>query len=321
MKDGAEKYITINQDYLLDQEKKIEFDIYVFRERNRKKMPVLLASRDTLVSDVREKIAKKFYGKLYIKEDAARSFEEFLEDSVSDIIADDTIPIEEKSKVIYDCSKNIIKDVFEDPRSGKNTARTKKITNNIIDFILQSENSILNLLNLGSHDYYTFTHCINVSVFAVGLWLMIGKGYEKELRDFAYGCILHDVGKAEISEKILRKPGKLTDAEFEVIMEHPQKGYDLMKDSASPIALDVILHHHEKYSGDGYPHGLQDTEISDYAKIAAIADVYDALTTNRPYSDARGPFHAILLMKEEMVGHFEQEKFIQFIHFLGGKAN
>ena len=321
MKLGVGEYVAINQEYLLDQNKKIDFDIFVVRERNNKKMPVLLANKDTLISEVREKIAKNFYGKLYIRKESVKSFEEFLEDSVSDIITDATIPIEQKSQIIYDCSKNIIKDVFEDPRSGKNIGRTKKITNNIIDFILQNENSVLNLLHLGSHDYYTFTHCVNVSVFAVGLWLMIGKGREQELRDFAFGCILHDVGKAEISEKILRKPGKLNDAEFAVIREHPQKGYDLMKDSAAPLALDVILHHHEKYSGDGYPDGLHDTEISDHAKIAAIADVYDALTTNRPYSDARRPFHAVLLMKEEMVGHFEQEKFIQFINFLGSRIN
>ena len=91
-----------------------------------------------------------------------------------------------------------------------------------------------------------------------------------------------------------------------------------MKDTLPPIALDVILHHHEQYTGKGYPHGLCGDEISSHAKIAAIADVYDALTTNRPYGLARPPFEAIMTMKEKMVGHFEQEKFLEFIRFLGG---
>ena len=91
---------------------------------------------------------------------------------------------------------------------------------------------------------------------------------------------------------------------------------NLMKGEISDVALDVILHHHEKYDGTGYPEKLAGHDISDNAKVAIIADVYDALTTNRPYGDARDPFQAMLLMKEKMVGHFEQEKFISFVKFL-----
>jgi HD-GYP domain-containing protein (c-di-GMP phosphodiesterase class II) len=117
------------------------------------------------------------------------------------------------------------------------------------------------LLQLSSHDYYTFTHCLNVAVFSVGLWQTIYPTRQNCLREFALGCILHDIGKSRIDDAILNKPGKLTDDEFA-------------------------------------------------AKIAAIADVYDALTTKR--SEARDPFKAVLTMKEEMVGHFAQDKFISF---------
>ena len=103
--------------------------------------------------------------------------------------------------------------------------------------------------------------------------------------------------------------------------KHPLYGYKLMIGLIPAIALDVILHHHEKHDGKGYPQGLTGEKTSDYAKIAAIADVYDALTTRRSYAEARDPFKAVLTMKEEMVGHFEQEKFISFIHMLSGKGS
>jgi HD-GYP domain-containing protein (c-di-GMP phosphodiesterase class II) len=158
-----------------------------------------------------------------------------------------------------------------------------------------------------------------VAVFGIGLWRVIVNGRVDELREFALGCLLHDIGKTGISDWILNKPGKLDEQEFDEVKKHPQLGVELMKDSVSDLALDVILHHHERYDGTGYPEGLVGKQISDNAKIASIADVYDALTTNRPYSDARKPFNAVLLMKEQMVGHFEQEKFIKFIYMLSGK--
>ena len=245
----------------------------------------------------------------------------FMEQSLSMLIADQAIPVQEKSKVVYKCAKNVLHDVFEDPRSGENVQRTQDITSNMVDFVLANDGSILSLLNLGTHDYYTFSHCVNVAVFGLGLWIMIDKGNEFDLREFALGCILHDVGKTLTPQKILKKPGRLDNDEFHEIKKHPLHGYELMKDTLPPVALDVILHHHEKYCGTGYPHGLSGDKISNHAKVAAIADVYDALTTNRPYGTARPPFEAVLTMKEEMVGHFEQAKFLEFIRFLGGKTS
>ncbi|MCK5230099.1 MAG: HD domain-containing protein, partial [Desulfobulbaceae bacterium] len=304
------KYIAVNRDHLLVNASGIKFDIYARMTGDEKDRPVLLCGKDTPYDELVEILLKKHFRELYTLNADHAEYWTLLEDSMKKIINDEHISLAEKSSLVYNCATETVKAVFENPRSGKNIKRAQNVTNHIIDLALDNREFISSLLKLGSHDYYTFTHCVNVAVFAIGLFQCIGRGTEDELRDFALGCILHDIGKTNIDNKILNKPGKLTDAEFDQIKKHPGFGVELMKGMVSDIALDVILHHHEQYDGRGYPEGLTGDHISDNAKISAIADVYDALTTNRSYARARSPFDAALLMKEKMVGHFEQEKFI-----------
>lgn len=310
------KYIAVNRDYLLANASGIKFDIYARMTGDEKVRPVLVCGKETPHDELVEILLKKYFREFYIVDADHAEYWILLEDSMKKIIKDEHISLDEKSSLVYNCATETVKAVFEDPRSGENIKRTQNVTNHIIDFALGNRESIPSLLKLGSHDYYTFTHCVNVAVFAIGLFQCIGRGTEDEMRIFGLGCMLHDIGKTDIDEKILNKPGKLTDAEFDQIKKHPVYGVELMKGMVPDVVLDVILHHHEKFDGRGYPEGLAGDQISDNAKISAIADVYDALTTNRSYAMARSPFDAALLMKEKMVGHFEQEKFIEFIHFL-----
>lgn len=312
------KFIRIVTDYLLAEDRPIDFNIYTKPPKSNK--PLLLVAANTKIADIRKILAQKSHGPLFITQESAQKFENFMEQSLDSIIRNTAVPLEQKSSIVHACATNIIRDVFDDPRSGRNISRARTITSNIIDLTLADAQSIRHLLRLGSHDYYTFSHCVNVAVFGVGLWLMIHKGDDTDLLDFALGCILHDVGKTQILDTILNKPGKLDFEEFEIIKKHPGQGHWLMAKHASEITLDVILHHHEQINGKGYPHGLKGDQISNNAKIATIADVYDALTTNRPYGGARRPISALTLMKEEMVGHFEQKRFEEFILFLGGRS-
>jgi HD-GYP domain-containing protein (c-di-GMP phosphodiesterase class II) len=314
----SRKFIRIVSDYLLAEDRTIDFNIYTKPPKSNK--PILLIAANTNIADIKATLARKSHGPLFITQEASKKFENFMEKSLNTIIKNRDIPLEQKSSLVHTCAKNIIRDVFDDPRSGKNISRAKTVTSNIIDLTLDDAQSIRQLLSLGSKDYYTFSHCVNVAVFGIGLWLMIRKGNNTELHDFALGCILHDVGKSQIVDSILNKHGKLDYEEFEIIKKHPGQGHWLMAKHASETTLDVIIHHHEKINGQGYPHGLKGDQISDNAKIATIADVYDALTTNRPYAGARLPISALTLMKEEMVGHFEQKRFEEFILFLGGRS-
>lgn len=294
----------------------LTFDLYSLDLNKGNMEPALLCRRGTSAHKVAQVLADRILDKLLIKRQALQEFYDHMEESLAEIIKNPRLEIKKKSDIMYTCASNVMKDIYNNPRSGENLARTREMSNTIIEFGLTDPASIPTLLSLSSHDYYTFTHCVNVAVFAVGMWQFMDLGRVEELREFALGCLLHDVGKSEIADAILNKPGRLTDEEFETIMTHPAKGYALMKGRVSKVALDVILHHHERYDGTGYPERLKGDQISDNAKVAIIADVYDALTTNRPYGDAREPFDALLLMKDKMVGHFEQEKFIAFIKFL-----
>lgn len=311
--------IRIQKEYLVAEDRVLDFNIYTVRASDN--TPVLLAGKDSGITNLKETLRQKQLGQLFVDKREYKMFQLFMEDSITAMIDDTAIPLQKKSEVIYTCAKDIMMDVFENPRSGENLRRAKNISDNIIRFALSSYESIPSILKLGSRDYYTFSHCVNVAVFFVGLWMMIGKGSEGELRECALGCLLHDVGKSEIDDRILNKPGRLNDTEFAVIQGHPQLGYNLMRGTVPERSLEVILHHHEKVDGRGYPHGLKDEHIADCVKIATIADVYDALTTERPYANARTPFKALMLMKEEMVGHFEHKKFTEFVTFLGGQYN
>jgi len=311
-------YIRINREYLLAEERPIDFNIYTLRAQDR--APILLFGRESN-QDIHEILRRRRLGELYVEKSDYQRFRRYLEDSIPSLIQDDRVPLPKKAEIIYACAKEVMQDVFENPRSGENISRAKGMAEQIIALALNNYEAIPSMLKPGSRDYYTFSHCVNVAVFAIGLWVMINKGDDDDLYGCAVGSILHDVGKSEIDVRILNKPGRLTDTEFEIIKTHPEKGYNLMQGYVPEDALEIILHHHEKADGRGYPHGLTADQIPDCVKIATIADVYDALTTERPYASARSPFKALSLMKDEMVGHFEQKKFIDFINFLGGHFN
>jgi len=142
---------------------------------------------------------------------------------------------------------------------------------------------------------------------------------EAEVREAGMAGLMHDLGKALIPLDVLNKPGKLTDTEFDVIKRHPAEGHRLLLESgtASAVMLDVCLHHHEKVDGTGYPDRLADAQISLFAKMGAVCDVYDAITSNRPYKRGWDPAESIRKMTEWSKGYFDQRVFQAFIKSIG----
>jgi len=146
---------------------------------------------------------------------------------------------------------------------------------------------MINMVDLKGFDEYTFEHSINVTVLAIlmGNYLDYNR---KKLVKIGTGSILHDIGKSMVPDDILNKKGRLTEEEYEIIKDHTRLGYDYIKEkhsSISPVSRIVILSHHERLDGSGYPRGLKSDEIHEFAKIAAIVDVFDALTSDRIYRD------------------------------------
>ena len=177
--------------------------------------------------------------------------------------------------------------------------------------------ALVNLARLKSRDDYSYMHSVAVCALMVSLARRHGLD-EATCRDAGMAGLLHDIGKALMPVEVLNKPGRLTDDEFAVIRTHPQRGHELLVDGqgCSATALDVVLHHHEKIDGSGYPHRLAGEGISLLARMGAICDVYDAITSNRPYKVGWDPAESIARMAS-WKGHFDEPLFASFVQGLG----
>jgi HD-GYP domain-containing protein (c-di-GMP phosphodiesterase class II) len=168
------------------------------------------------------------------------------------------------------------------------------IAEELLDNVLSNKHVLISLVDIKSMDNYTYSHSVNVAVISI----VLGISLNLPKRDLFYLCIgalIHDIGKSFIPKEILQKPGKLTSEEFEIIKSHSKHGYDFLGnffDFSSHIKL-VVLQHHERFDGLGYPNGVDGNRISYLARIVSIADVYDALTSDRPYKRAMCPNDAL----------------------------
>jgi putative nucleotidyltransferase with HDIG domain len=233
----------------------------------------------------------------------------------------DTIPKQMKEKVkamsIRENSKILIKNILDDPRSGEKIKKTKEEVNKMTECILNNPDAIYDMLSLRNYDYYTYTHCVNVSVLSVGLGVAIGLKKD-EIEKLGTGALLHDIGKSAIPPEVLNKQGKLTDTEYSIIKNHVIEGQNLLLQNKEvhPESLPAVVQHHEKLTGKGYPYGISGNQVVLFGRITAIADCYDALTTQRPYKTAFTPFHAISLVAKDS-GDYDAALLKEFVKMLG----
>ncbi|WP_374348497.1 HD-GYP domain-containing protein [Chitinimonas sp.] len=216
--------------------------------------------------------------------------------------------------------KSLVVSMFKEARMGRavNPEGAVELVDEISASVMRNPGAFVSLARLKTADDYTYMHSVAVCALMIALGRQLGMGPE-ELREVGLAGLLHDFGKAYIPEAILNKAGKLTDEEFEIMKEHPRYGHQALLEGqqVGPIVLDVCLHHHEKTNGSGYPQRLADEQISLYAKMAAVCDVYDAITSNRPYKQGWDPGESIRKMAEWADGHFDQRVFHAFVKSLG----
>ena len=254
---------------------------------------------------------------VYIRAQERGRYQHYLEQHLPDVIASPDIPAKRKADLLYSVSSNVVQDCLNDPRSDAIVPRTKRLAESTIDFVLRSDRSVSQLGTLMATDYYTYTHSINVSVFAVALAHKAGVD-RADLADFATGALLHDIGKSEVPKELLVKPGRLSDEEFQAIQQHVVHGERLLNNhrTLSAMAMLPVKQHHEKLDGSGYPRGLEKDQVHLFGRISAIADVFDAMTTNRSYQRAMKPFDALFLMRSKLRQKFDQELLETFIRLL-----
>jgi HD-GYP domain-containing protein (c-di-GMP phosphodiesterase class II) len=299
------------------------FDMYMKRKGPAGEDRYVLYRKRSIpfTEETRTTLAEHGTEDLYIDTSDRKEYQIYLEKNLDAVIADETIPIEKKSEIAYTCATGLVEEVLENPRSGEHIQRSKGVITNMIDYMLSESNAFFSLMATTSFDYYTYTHSVNVAVFGIALANRVGRFSTGEINTMGAGLILHDVGKGLIDKNILNKPGKLDDREWAIMKEHPITGAEMLKESGKvgKDELVVVVNHHEKLDGSGYPHGLKGDAIHPYARIAALADIFDALTTKRAYKDAVRSFPALKIMRDEMASKLDPELFQEFVQLMAGE--
>ncbi|ATP41575.1 hypothetical protein CSE16_16900 [Solibacillus sp. R5-41] len=253
----------------------------------------------------------------------------YIEDKFSSgIIVEETITPAKRLQAV----KNITKS-FNEVKKAKSTQASyvldqqSKVISHIVDDImnavLDSEDVLMILTDAYLYDEYLYHHSFQVTMYSIATAKELGYSYD-DLRLIGIGAMLHDVGKLLIPTEILNKPGKLTPEEFEVVKQHSRHGFDLLRNlhSVSLLVAHCAFQHHERSDGSGYPRGLIDFEIHPFAKIIAIADVFDALTSTRSYRKKMLPSEALKIIEEGRGIQFDERVFDAFkrsiVHYANG---
>ncbi len=224
-----------------------------------------------------------------------------------------------RARRIFEQGRDTVAAMFQEVRLGRavDTEAAMPLVEAINDSVLRHPQALISVARLKTADDYTYLHSMAVAAMMSSLARQLGLP-DGQVIEAAMGGLLHDMGKASTPLEILNKPGKLTDAEFEVMRRHPADGHRLLVDGGveNEVVLDIALHHHEKVDGSGYPHRLAGQDITLMARMGAICDVYDAVTSDRPYKRGWEAAEAIKAMASWQ-GHFDPAIFKVFVRCLG----
>ncbi len=224
------------------------------------------------------------------------------------------------AKKIHTKTKEAVVSMFSDVRMGNalKLDDALSLVDEINQSIARNSSALVSLSRLKNADDYTYLHSVAVCVLMMALGRQLGLT-GKVLQQVGLAGLMHDLGKIFIPIEVLNKPGKLTDEEFNIVKMHPLKGWEFLKNSneVNDLTLDVCRHHHERVDGKGYPDKLSGEALTFFARMGAICDVYDAITSNRCYKKGWEPAESIRKMAEWKDGHFDEAIFHAFVKTVG----
>lgn len=285
----------------------LTFDIYLFVNQR----PVLFRKiGDTLTTDRIKLLAQHGGEKFLVPEDQRQLYLS----SLKALIQDPDSNSELKAKFIKESAFLHVQDLFTKQDIKPVINEAKGLVEEMVSFVSSDIAAVSSLMRLSSHDYYTYNHCVDVAVYSIVLAKKIF-GEDKDLLMLAgLGGLLHDIGKRRIDISIINKTSALTPDEWNEIKKHPTYGKEYLEclPSVPDETKRVVFEHHENFDGTGYPTGMRGDEISKVARVVTIADVFDALTTNRSYHKAIGPVEALNTMFGMQPGKFDPAIFRSF---------
>jgi len=254
---------------------------------------VLLASGMVLSRQTIARLQALGIASIYIKDTFVDS-----EPEPQDVVSEETRTM--TIKFVKDCFTTLEQKHF------LNVKAVHVMINDLLDELLANHEIMVNLTDIRAFDDYTFAHSVNVCILSLITGITLG--YEREdLRELGIGALLHDIGKVRIMKEILNKPGELTPDELDAIRCHPEYGFDILRTYVDIplLSAHIAFQHHERWDGQGYPRGLMGEEIHEYARIVAVADVYDALLADRPYRPCYSINQAITIVNRMANTYFD----------------
>ena len=295
----------------------LDFDLYLPRDEDgddqRRRFALYRRHNLPIRKDHLERLSESGHEAVYVAAGERGKYQHYLEDHLGSILRDERIESERKVAILYDAASGLVRDVWRDPSLPESQRRCAALVKNTFNCLLGQRPSVGYLVSAMSRQYSTYTHSVNVCLYSLALAKHLGLGVTA-VEELGLGTFLHDVGKINVPERILEKKGPLTLEEMRVIMKHPEQGVAILQ-KVAPLeegVYHIVLQHHEKCDGSGYPRRLKESGIHLYAKIACLIDVFDALTSDRPYKAGCSAYEAFKLMRDEMAGCFDRDLWREF---------
>ncbi len=273
-----------------------------------------LRAGQVLPKDKLDSFQKKNSDIFFVKETDKPEYKKY----VASQLNDSSLDKKERGTILKESTFSLIEELFENPSMETALEQSKIAVDNIIEFMQSETDAMAELIGLSSHDFYTYNHSLDVCIYSLGLGELVGIKDQTLLQELGRGGLLHDIGKKFVRTEIITKKGSLTDEEWNEMKMHPEFGLKILGDykDATVNIKACVYEHHENFLGNGYPQNLKGEDIHPLARIVAIADTYDALTTKRSYNEPMFPSAALTLMKEKLVGRFDPDLIKAFYEVL-----
>jgi len=248
---------------------------------------------------------------VYIRQSDYGRFQNYLRENLSSILSSDGLTPQQSLGTLSDVTRSSMELAFRTLKVDQTVQRAQELAEHYADVFLRDDFIAGDVLKVLRHDFQTFTHSANVAFLSVLLGREMGLRSRQELREIAVGGLLHDLGKLEISPQILNKPGRLTEAEYTIVQEHPRTGFLKLcrRDDLTEAQLMMVYQHHERMDGHGYPVGCVGKEIHVWARICTVADVFEVLSANRPYRLSYRIPEVMKIMQRDCGRVFDEEIF------------